>query len=148
MKRSKKQQNSYLIPPNYDPTIASYNLEQFQEITYQEHVRNLKLLLDAQTEEIVNMPIADMKAHMLPLARIKKIMRQDEDVRMISADVPAALGKACELFIIELTHLAWIHAEEGKRRTLQREDIAECIARTDSFDFLLDLVPHKGRWSA
>jgi len=28
-------------------------------------------------------------------------------------------AKACEIFILDLTLRAWIHTEEGKRRTLQ-----------------------------
>ena len=56
--------------------------------------------------------------HQLPLARVKKIMKSDEDVRMISAEVPVLFAKACEIFIIELTYRAWMHTEESKRRTL------------------------------
>eukprot|EP01017_Pseudomicrothorax_dubius_P013194 TRINITY_DN1571_c0_g2_i2.p1 TRINITY_DN1571_c0_g2~~TRINITY_DN1571_c0_g2_i2.p1 ORF type:complete len:240 (+),score=56.49 TRINITY_DN1571_c0_g2_i2:384-1103(+) len=81
------------------------------------------------------------KNHQLPLARIKKIMKSDEDVRMISAEAPVIFAKACELFIIELTYRAWIHTEEAKRRTLQKSDISACIATTDIFDFLIDLIP-------
>eukprot|EP01045_Picozoa_sp_COSAG04_P062701 COSAG04_NODE_32891_length_192_cov_26.473118_1_plen_43_part_10 len=33
---------------------------------------------------------------------IKKIMKTDEDVRMISAEAPVIFGKACEMMIIEL----------------------------------------------
>jgi nuclear transcription factor Y gamma len=68
-------------------------------------------------------------------------MKSDDDVRMISAEAPVLFSKACELFIIELTHRAWLHTEENKRRTLQRSDIAMGIGRTDVFDFLLDIVP-------
>jgi nuclear transcription factor Y, gamma len=83
----------------------------------------------------------DFKNHSLPLARIKKIMKADEDVRMISAEAPVVFAKACELFILELTLRAWIHTEENKRRTLQKNDIAAAITRTDIFDFLVDIVP-------
>ena len=38
---------------------------------------------------------------------------------MISAEAPVLFAKACEIFIVELTHRAWFHTEEGKRRTLQ-----------------------------
>lgn len=83
----------------------------------------------------------DFKNHSLPLARIKKIMKADEDVRMISAEAPILFAKACELFILELTIRSWLHAEENKRRTLQKNDIAAAITRTDIFDFLVDIVP-------
>eukprot|EP00850_Spirogloea_muscicola_P011956 SM000076S21777 [mRNA] locus=s76:267351:269703:+ [translate_table: standard] len=84
---------------------------------------------------------ADFKSQQLPLARIKKIMKSDEDVRMISAEAPVLFAKACEMFILELTLRSWIHTEENKRRTLQRNDIAAAITRTDIFDFLVDIVP-------
>jgi len=46
----------------------------------------------------------DFKNHNdLPLARIKRIMKCDEDVRMISAEAPVLFAKACEMFILELT---------------------------------------------
>jgi len=35
------------------------------------------------------------KNHQLPLARIKKIMKSDEDVRMISSETPVLFAKAC-----------------------------------------------------
>ncbi len=85
--------------------------------------------------------MSDFKNHQLPLARIKKIMKADEDVRMISAEAPVLFAKACEMFILELTLRSWIHTEENKRRTLQKNDIAAAITRTDIFDFLVDIVP-------
>ena len=83
----------------------------------------------------------DFKNHLLPLARIKKIMKSDEDVRMIAAEAPALFAKACEMFILELTIRAWAQTEEAKRRTLQRSDISAAIQKTDIFDFLIDIVP-------
>ena len=46
-----------------------------------------------------------------------------------------------EIFIHELTMRAWIHTEDNKRRTLQRNDIAMAITKYDQFDFLIDIVP-------
>jgi nuclear transcription factor Y gamma len=83
----------------------------------------------------------DFKTQELPLARIKKIMKLDEDVKMISAEAPVLFAKAAEIFITELTLRAWIHAEDNKRRTLQRNDIATAISKYDQFDFLIDIVP-------
>lgn len=85
----------------------------------------------------------DFKNHQLPLARIKKVMKTDEDVRMISAEAPILFAKGCEVFITELTMRAWIHAEESKRRTLQKSDIAAALTKSDMFDFLIDVVPRE-----
>jgi nuclear transcription factor Y gamma len=60
---------------------------------------------------------------------------------MISAEAPVLFAKACEMFILELSLRAWIHTEENKRRTLQRNDIAMAITKSDVFDFLIDIVP-------
>ncbi|CAL5397351.1 unnamed protein product [Camellia sinensis] len=87
--------------------------------------------------------VTDFKNHNLPLARIKKIMKADEDVRMISAEAPIVFARACEMFILELTLRSWNHTEENKRRTLQKNDIAAAITRTDIFDFLVDIVPRE-----
>jgi len=92
-------------------------------------------------EEIRQMGSNGLKALDLPLARIKKIMKLDEDVKMISAEAPVLFAKATEIFIHELTMRAWIHTEDNKRRTLQRNDIAMAITKYDQFDFLIDIVP-------
>jgi histone H3/H4 len=85
----------------------------------------------------------DFKNHQLPLARIKKVMKTDEEVRMISAEAPILFAKGCDIFITELTMRAWIHAEQNKRRTLQKSDIAAALQKSDMFDFLIDVVPRE-----
>merc|ERR1719446_1971079 len=111
----------------------------------QQHNEQLQQFWAQQLEEVMNVQADpnEFKNHQLPLARIKKIMKSDEDVRMISAEAPVLFAKACELFILELTLRSWMHSEESKRRTLQRNDIAAAITKTDVFDFLLDIVPRE-----
>ncbi|XP_055832572.1 nuclear transcription factor Y subunit C-1-like [Solanum dulcamara] len=116
----------------YPPQTPYHHLLQQQQ-------QQLQMFWTYQRQEIEQ--VNDFKNHQLPLARIKKIMKADEDVRMISAEAPVLFAKACELFILELTIRSWLHAEENKRRTLQKNDIAAAITRTDIFDFLVDIVP-------
>ncbi|KAK7444006.1 Transcriptional activator hap5, variant 2 [Stygiomarasmius scandens] len=79
----------------------------------------------------------------LPLARIKKVMKNDPDVKMISADAPILFCKACEIFIAEITARAFIIADSNKRRTLSRSDITKALSKSDQFDFLIDIVPRE-----
>lgn len=67
--------------------------------------------------------LKDFKQH-LPLARIKKIMKSDDDLRaqMISSEVPHLFAKACELFVLDLTLRSWLHTDANRRRTLQVGD--------------------------
>jgi len=96
-------------------------------------------------EDIKKLTTQDFKNQELPLARIKKIMKLDDDVKsmMISAEAPILFAKAAEIFITELSLRAWIHTEDNKRRTLQRNDIAMAISKYDQFDFLIDIVPRE-----
>ena len=79
------------------------------------------------------------------ISKNKKVMKTDEDVRMISAEAPILFAKGCDVFITELTMRAWIHAEENKRRTLQKSDIAAALTKSDMFDFLIDVFLEKRR---
>ncbi|CAM9619935.1 unnamed protein product [Ascophyllum nodosum] len=90
----------------------------------------------------------DFKTHELPLARIKKIMRLEDDVAesgtprfMIAAEAPIIIAKACEIFVLEMAMRANSLTTENKRRTLQRNDIAMAVSKTDIYDFLIDIVP-------
>lgn len=97
-------------------------------------------LIQGQKDEIKRLTPAEFKNHQLPLARVKKIMKTDEDVKMISSETPALFAKACELFIIEITRRSWVHTDENKRRTLQKSDVADSIQNTLIFDFLVDVI--------
>ncbi|KAL6535328.1 Nuclear transcription factor Y subunit C-3 [Orobanche minor] len=118
--------------------MAYQHMHQQQQ---QQLQQQLQSFWSNQYEEIDQ--ATDFKNHSLPLARIKKIMKADEDVRMISAEAPVIFARACEMFILELTLRSWNHTEENKRRTLQKNDIAAAITRTDIFDFLVDIVPRE-----
>ncbi|PAA66330.1 hypothetical protein BOX15_Mlig000932g1, partial [Macrostomum lignano] len=106
-------------------------------------------LMQDEAREIAALPAdtAAFKNSELPLARIKKIMKLDDDVRgmMIAAEAPLLFSKAAELLIKELTLRAWSHTERQRRRTLQRIDISASVydQDTDQFDFLIDIVPRE-----
>ncbi|XP_023531288.1 nuclear transcription factor Y subunit C-1-like isoform X3 [Cucurbita pepo subsp. pepo] len=138
MENNNQAQSSPYPPPPPPPPQAPVPAPHFHHLLQQQQ-QQLQMFWSFQRQEIEQ--VNDFKNHQLPLARIKKIMKADEDVRMISAEAPILFAKACELFILELTIRSWLHAEENKRRTLQKNDIAAAITRTDIFDFLVDIVP-------
>ncbi|RRT42145.1 hypothetical protein BHE74_00039901 [Ensete ventricosum] len=78
----------------------------YQNLYQQQQQQQLQMFWADQYREIEQ--TTDFRNHSLPLARIKKIMKADED-----------------------------------RRTLQKNDIAAAISRTDVFDFLIDIVPRE-----
>ena len=119
------------------------DVEQTAFITANDELRLLRFW-EGQLKEHLQMPLCSLskfKTHSdLPLARIKRIMKADEDVRMVSAEAPVIFARACRVFILELTMRSWFEAEEAKRKTLQKEDVHAAILKTDVFDFLVDVV--------
>ncbi|CAI6361825.1 unnamed protein product [Macrosiphum euphorbiae] len=95
-------------------------------------------------EEIRKIGTLDLlKPQALPLTRIKKVMKLDDNVKMVSAEAPMLFSKAVEIFINELTLWAWTHTEHNRRSTLQRNDVAMAITKYDQFHFLIDIVPRE-----
>ncbi|KAF7104010.1 hypothetical protein CFC21_104938 [Triticum aestivum] len=110
---------------------------EYQQQLQQQQQRQLQQFWAEQRSEIEQ--TTDIKNHLLPPTRIRKIMRADQDVHMISAEAPALFAKACEMFTLEMTKRSWMVTKEDKRGVLQRSDVAAAVARTDIYDFLLDL---------
>jgi len=109
-----------------------------------------KVWRDAQSDIVAIDPVrTNWKNQALPLARIKKIMKSEEGVQpdiggqrfMIASEAPLLLGKACQLFVRELSVRAWRHTEHNKRRTLQRLDVNSAVSESDEYDFLIDIIP-------
>ena len=80
----------------------------------------------------------------LPLARVKRIMKQDACVpqpRMISADTIPLMAYTTQLFIGSLTLLAWqTSTVPGGRNTLQVKDLKAMVAANNRYDFLIDVL--------
>lgn len=113
-------------------------------LSEEDHEKRLRDMLSkfwrTQTREMNELPIGseqDFKNHNdLPLARIKRIMKSDEDVRMISAEAPVLFAKACEIFVLELAVRSWGAAGKNKRKVISKDDVETAIKTTDFFDFL------------
>uniref|UniRef100_A0A7S2S448 Transcription factor CBF/NF-Y/archaeal histone domain-containing protein n=1 Tax=Mucochytrium quahogii TaxID=96639 RepID=A0A7S2S448_9STRA len=119
-------------PPKGDSTIDVATIDRVLTPFWEDMTNEISGLVPSKT---------DFKTHSdLPLARIKRIMKADEDVRMVSAEAPVMFARACRMFILEITKRAWLEAEDSKRRTLQKEDVHAAILKTDIYDFLVDVV--------
>ncbi|XP_055803735.1 uncharacterized protein LOC129872842 isoform X3 [Solanum dulcamara] len=100
---------------------------------------NLFCFWKRQKEEILR---SDPKRkHELPISRIRRAMKSNDQVKMVSAHSTVLLSKAIEMFILELTLRAWMQADQVKHRTLNRHDFARAIRDEELFDFLSDIVP-------
>ncbi|XP_063936298.1 nuclear transcription factor Y subunit C-3-like [Daucus carota subsp. sativus] len=115
----------------------------YREIQAQaQHMENVReQLRRSWANQMQELTRADLKKHSLPLAPVKRIMKADNDIRMIAHEALPLFAKACEMFIVDMTSQAWIVTEEDKRRTVQKSDIVEAVLKTNMFDFLDNIIP-------
>ncbi|XP_068775616.1 DNA polymerase epsilon subunit 4 [Struthio camelus] len=72
----------------------------------------------------------------LPLARVKALVKADPDVSLASQEAVFILARATELFVETIAKDAYVYAQQGKRKTLQRKDLDNAIEAIDEFAFL------------
>uniref|UniRef100_A0A8C3NVW3 DNA polymerase epsilon subunit 4 n=1 Tax=Cyanoderma ruficeps TaxID=181631 RepID=A0A8C3NVW3_9PASS len=72
----------------------------------------------------------------LPLARVKALVKADPDVTLASQEAVFVLARATELFVETIAKDAYVYAQQGKRKTLQRKDLDNAIEAIDEFAFL------------
>ncbi|XP_057274773.1 DNA polymerase epsilon subunit 4 [Pezoporus wallicus] len=72
----------------------------------------------------------------LPLARVKALVKADPDVSLASHEAVFVLARATELFVETIAKDAYVYAQQGKRKTLQRKDLDNAIEAIDEFAFL------------
>ena len=79
----------------------------------------------------------------LPLARVKRIMKADGDVKLISQEAVILVTKATELMIEHLAKEAHKNSNGSQRKTIQYQDLASAVDALEEFDFLQDIIPSK-----
>ncbi|CAM4680545.1 unnamed protein product [Lepidochelys olivacea] len=79
---------------------------------------------------------APLRLARLPLARVKALVKADPDVSLASQEAVFVLARATELFVETIAKDAYVYAQQGKRKTLQRKDLDNAIEVIDEFAFL------------
>ncbi|KAI1192242.1 histone-fold-containing protein [Nemania serpens] len=79
----------------------------------------------------------------LPLSRVKKIIAQDQDIKLCSNNAAFVITLATEMFIQYLASegLNMAKLERKPRRNIQYKDIANAVSHQDNLQFLEDIVP-------
>ncbi|KAF9191306.1 hypothetical protein BGZ51_007484 [Haplosporangium sp. Z 767] len=77
----------------------------------------------------------------LPAARVKRIIKEDKDVQMVSNDAVFLISVATEMFLESFTARAFNLAKLEKRKTVSYKDLATAVSQYDSLEFLQDVVP-------
>lgn len=75
-----------------------------------------------------------------PTARIKRIMQADEEVGKVSQQTPIAVGKALELFMIQMVRKSAEVAKDKGARKVTANMMKTVVETDDQWDFLRDIV--------
>ncbi|EPB83762.1 hypothetical protein HMPREF1544_09503 [Mucor circinelloides 1006PhL] len=78
---------------------------------------------------------------MLPLARIKRVIKEDKDVSLINAEATFCIAYATELFMDYLVTEAFSKAKKEKRKTVYYKDLASTVKESEQLEFLEDVIP-------
>lgn len=92
----------------------------------------------AEEEEAEAQPLQTV----LPLGRVKRIMRVDSEIKKVTAEASLLIAAATELFLGSLAAGAHTAASQGGRRTVRAAHVRAAVrAHRPTADFLLDCLP-------
>ena len=72
----------------------------------------------------------------LPLSKIKNTMKLDSEIKLCQKNAYFVIGKLTELFLQEIAKNAHIVCKNGKRKTINLDDINTSIKRNEKFSFI------------
>ncbi|CAA7055632.1 unnamed protein product [Microthlaspi erraticum] len=99
----------------------------------------VKAFWDNQRAELQNLTGFNIQ-HSFSLCRVKRVLKAQPEVRMVSGDAPALFSKACEYFVLELTLRAWVRTQACTRQTIQGCDFVEALKKSETYGFLVNRV--------
>ncbi|KAI9020761.1 histone-fold-containing protein [Phycomyces nitens] len=77
----------------------------------------------------------------IPLARVKRVIKEDKDVSLINAEAIFCVAYATELFMEYLVTEGYQRAKRDKRKTVYYKDLASTVTEVEQFEFLEDVIP-------
>lgn len=91
--------------------------------------------MSSQTQTPVGEPVR------IPVARIKRIIKQDPDIMAVNNTAVFNVAGAVQLFVGHVAEQALLNARANGRARLTYNDFARAIANNEELGFLRELVP-------
>lgn len=88
------------------------------------------------TQDFIPSPGPTSSKSTFPVSRVKAIMRQDQDVQLVSGDAVYAMAVAAEAFLEILAKEAYSFTKAESRKTVQYKDLAKAVESVVAFEFL------------
>jgi len=81
-------------------------------------------------------PEGEEKLFKFPLGTVKRIIKMDPDVNVISKDSIFLISKALEMFVESLSIEAYSYTAGAKKKTVSKQDVEKAIDAVDALAFL------------
>ena len=79
---------------------------------------------------------AEEKLFQFPLGTVKRIIKLDPDVNLISQETVFLITKALEMFVQNLSIEAYSYTAGAKKKTISKQDVEKAIDAVDALAFL------------
>ncbi|KAL2205059.1 hypothetical protein CC79DRAFT_1399253 [Sarocladium strictum] len=88
----------------------------------------------------INLPDPSPVRTKFPTARIKRIMQADEEVGKVAQQTPIAVGKALEMFMVQMVLTSADVAKEKGSKRVTAQMLKQVVETDEQWDFLRDIV--------
>lgn len=87
----------------------------------------------------------------LPLSRVRKIIKYDSEVSTVREDAVTAIARATELFLeyfLEETYREASTRSRGRVKRLNYDDFSKTVQEIEALHFLADVIPPRTRFGS
>ncbi|KAK4530583.1 hypothetical protein CCYA_CCYA05G1440 [Cyanidiococcus yangmingshanensis] len=87
----------------------------------------------------------------LPLSRVRKIIKYDSEVSTVREDAVTAIARATELFLeyfLEETYREASTRSRGRVKRLNYDDFSKTVQEIEALHFLVDVIPPRKRFGS
>jgi len=92
--------------------------------------------IEEEKDSTTTKPEGEEKLFKFPLGTVKRIIKMDPDVNVISKDSIFLITKALEMFVESLSIEAYSYTAGAKKKTLSKQDVEKAIDAVDALAFL------------
>ena len=132
-------ESSTINDPTNDEPMDSPDSENNKEPVVKDVINDSQTIEEEKDSTSIEPSIEEPEQEKLtrfPMGRIKRIMKMDPDVRVVTPEASFLVSKSLELFVESLVWEAHRYTEQSRKKTMQKHDVDRAIDGVDALAFL------------
>ena len=132
-------ESSTINDPANDEPMDSPDSENNKEPVVKDVINDSQTIEEEKDSTSIEPSIEEPEQEKLtrfPMGRIKRIMKMDPDVRVVTPEASFLVSKSLELFVESLVWEAHRYTEQSRKKTMQKHDVDRAIDGVDALAFL------------